>query len=405
MDRLATQGVIFDNAHCQYPLCGPSRASLMSGLMPSALGFPSHMKDQELLNRTQEIGVDLLHSYFAKHGYKTMAVGKICHYHVPEGTVDASGGYGSFNATTGKLARRYSRKGTSTDWAPAPERDDQLPDYDSAQWAIARLNEAHNQPFMLMVGFLRPHVGWYVPQKWYDLYPNLKELNLPPYLKNDLDDVSGFADDLNLNKNTPTTEWAIENGYQEEIIQAYLACVSFVDHYVGQVLTALEASPYADNTIVVLLSDHGYHLGEKNRYQKNTLWERSSHVPLVISGPGIKGGQRSQRAVGLIDLYPTLVELTGLPANEKNEGHSLVPLLQNPNQEWPHPAFTEWYGNIERSKPSKNIAVQKGPYRYTLYADGSEELYDHEVDIHEWSNLADSEKHTELKKELRSLIP
>lgn len=400
MDRLASRGVTFANAHTQYPLCGPSRASLMSGLYPSTVGFPSHMKDSELQERAGELGTDLLHSYFAKHGYKTMAVGKICHNHVPLDTVDASGGRGSFNATTGKLGRNWSHSTTSTDWAAAPDRDDQLPDYDAAQWAVERLGESHDDPFLLMVGFLRPHVAWYVPQKWFDLYPNPEELALPPYKADDLEDVSEHARQISLRHGMPSADWAIENDQWPKIIQAYLACVSFADHYVGQVLDALERSPYADNTIVVLLSDHGYHLGEKNRFQKHSLWERSSHIPFVFAGPNIPHGERSDQAVGLIDLYPTLIELTGLPENSTNEGNSLAPLLETPSATWPHPTITEYFG-LENGPFSKNFAVQKDTLRYYRYADGSEELYDHSTDINEWKNLANRPEFASIKTALR----
>ena len=344
MDRLAARGMVFTRAHCQFPLCGPSRASVMSGLLPSTLEYDSHMKDLALQQRSRELGTELLHVYFGKHGYKTMAVGKICHDNVPKGSVDERGGRGGFAGGTGKLKANWHQNGTSTDWAMAPERDEELPDHQAAKWAVQRLGEEHDQPFFLMVGFLRPHVPWYVPKKWFDLYDKEK-IALPPYRKEDLNDIPEMAKRVSILKQMPRTEWAIENDQWRNIVHAYLACISFADHQVGRVLDALDKSQYGNNTIIVLWSDHGYHMGEKNTFQKQSLWERSSHVPLAIVGPGIEGKRSCDRIVSLLDLYPTLVEMCGLPANTKNEGRSLVPLLDEPTKAWPYPSITGWKEN------------------------------------------------------------
>lgn len=391
MDSLAASGMVFTQAHCQFPLCGPSRASIMTGLLPSTLGYESHMQDEALQKRAQELGTELMHSAFARNGYTTLAVGKILHDHVPKGSVDASGGRGAFNAGTGNLRENWPQEGTSTDWAMAPKRDEDLPDYHAATWAVEQLQAKHDKPFLLMVGFLRPHVPWYVPKRWFDLYEKEK-LTLPPYDKNDLDDVPAIARQISILKQMPRTEWAIENNQWRNILHAYLACISFSDHQVGRVLEALEKSPYADNTIVVLWSDHGYHIGEKNTFQKQSLWERSSHVPVVITGPGIKSGQRCDRVVSLIDLYPTLLDLCGLPENPKNEGRSLKPLLKDPRKEWPYPAITGWQQG--------SFALQTERYRYIRYGDGSEELYDHRSDLNEWTNLIGKPKFESIRKKL-----
>jgi arylsulfatase A-like enzyme len=391
LDRLAERGMVFTRAHCQFPLCGPSRASIMSGLLPATLEYEGHMKDEALQKRARDRGTDLLHTYFARHGYRTMAVGKICHHHVPKGSVDASGGRGSFSGGTGKLKKNWHQNGTSTDWAMAPERDDQLPDHQAAAWAVRQLQAKHDKPFLLMVGFLRPHVPWYVPKKWFDLYAKEK-LTLPPYRKDDLDDVPTMAKQISILKQMPRTDWAIENKQWRNIVHAYLACVSFSDHQVGKVLDALDNSPYRDNTIVMLWSDHGYHLGEKNTFQKQSLWERSSHVPLVIAGPRVRAGGRCDRVVSLLDMYPTLLEMCGLPANPKNEGRSLVPLLEDPSKPWPHPAIIGWQ--------KRSFAVQDERYRYLRYGDGSEELYDHASDPNEWTNLADTPELAGIRKKM-----
>jgi arylsulfatase A-like enzyme len=395
MDRLADRGVVFTQAHAQYPLCGPSRASFMSGMLPSTLRYEGHMKDAEVQERARELGTELLHTYFAGHGYKTMAVGKILHHHVPEGSVDISGGRLPFNEGTGRLGRNWDVKGTQTDWAIAPVKDEELADYKSASWAIEQLQARHEEPFFMMVGFLRPHVPWYVPEKWFNLYEK-EDITLPPYKTDDLNDISEMAQRISILPQYPKTEWAIENKQWKNIIHAYLASTSFVDHQIGRVIKALEASPYKDNTIIVLLSDQGYHLGEKNTFQKETLWERSSHTPLIIAGPQVKNG-RCSKVVSLLDVYPTLVDMCGLPANKHNEGHSLLPLLNNPQSEWNHPSIIAYREN--------SFAVQTERYRYLRYGDGSEELYDHQTDTNEWNNLASKPEMTAIKKELASYLP
>jgi len=396
MDRLAKRGTVFTNAHCQFPLCGPSRASVLSGMLPSTLGFDNRVEDEELQDRVRELNTELIHTYFRQQGYTAMAVGKLCHRHVPEGTVDASGGRGSFYGEPGRLGKNWSRKRTGTDWARAPESDEGLPDHHAADWAIECLQEKHDKPFFLMVGFLRPHVPWYVPKKWFDLYDK-NEIELPAYSEDDLSDVPQIAKEISILPEMPRTQWAIENNQWRNIVQAYLACISFTDHQVGRVLKALDNSPYKKNTIVVLWSDHGYHMGEKNTFQKHSLWERSSHVPLLIAGPGIKGQQRCDRIVSLLDIYPTLTDMCDLPANAKNEGRSLVPLLKSPETPWPFPALTGWQKN--------SFAVQDERYRYIRYGDGSEELYDHQRDPNEWSNLAGDGKMIPIKERLGEFIP
>ena len=224
-----------------------------------------------------------LPEYFRNQGYHTMGVGKLFHTHAPRGAFNESGGrekgfgplpeerfvwdgYGSGNENYGR---------TSTDWGAFPEADSMMPDYRSSQWAIERLSRDYEQPFFLALGFLRPHVPLYVPQKWFDLHP-VEDLSMPPYKEDDLDDIPPVGMMLNDLPMMPSTQWAIENNEWANIVQAYLACVSFVDHQVGEVLNALESSKYADNTIIVLWSDHGWHLGEKEHWGKHTPWERST---------------------------------------------------------------------------------------------------------------------------------
>jgi arylsulfatase A-like enzyme len=396
MDRLARRGTSFRDAHCQFPLCGPSRASVFAGLLPTTLGVFDHLKDNELEKIATAQGTPLLHRYFGDAGYKTMAVGKLCHTHVPTGSVDLSGGREPFGPNP-KPGYNWVSDKTSTDWQAWPERDGETADFRTAQWTIDRLGEAHEKPFLLMTGFLRPHVPWFVPQPWFDLHRPGARLHLPPYQADDWNDIPAFAKTIAQEPQYPTTEWAIEHEQWANIVQAYLACVSYVDHYVGEVLDALDRSPYANNTIVMLWSDHGYHLGEKGLFKKVTLWNRSTHVPLIIAGPGLPENQVCDRVVSLVDLYPTLVDLAGLPANGRNEGHSLRPLLNDPTTVWDHAAITTLFEG--------NHSATTTAYRYIRYKDGSEELYDRRQDPHEWKNLATDSKLAATKARLAQLLP
>ncbi len=395
MDKLAGQGIVFDKAFCQWPTCGPSRSSIMSGLLPTTIGGKEKMTDEKLQERAKELGTKLLHEYFADYGYKTLAGGKICHKHVPEGSVDESNGRGSFTAGLGRMGVNYKSEKTSTDWAAVEKPDNEFPDYELASWGVEKLEEKHEKPFFLMLGFLSPHVPWYVNKKWFDIYDKDK-IELPPYLKNDFDDIPQFSKGANIQTHMPSTEWAIKNNQWRNILHAYLASISFTDAQLGRVLKALDKSEYRDNTIVVLWSDHGYHMGEKNTFQKHSLWERAGKVPMIISAPFLNKGKRVNKQVGLLDMYPTLLELCGLPKNNKNEGRSLVPLLKDVDREWPYSVTTSWRGG--------NFAIQNDRYRYLIYTNGEEELYDHKNDPNEWNNIAENPEMMSLKKEMKMSV-
>ena len=254
----------------------------------------------------------------------------------------------------------------------------------------------HDKPFFMAVGFVLPHVPWFAPQEWFDLHP-LDSIQLPPYLENDMDDIPGIGKQIAEMLHMPTAEWMKENDEWKKVVQAYLATVSMVDYCVGHVLRALEESGHAENTIVILWSDHGYHLGEKNRFAKQSLWERSTRMPLVIAAPGFSGGQSVGAPASLLDVYPTLLDLCGLPPNPGNEGVSLVPLMKNPDKEWPHYAITTYGEN--------NHSVRSERYRYIRYEDGSEELYDHQADSDEWTNLAGNPEYASIKADLKKALP
>lgn len=286
--------------------------------------------------------------------------------------------------------------GTSTDWGAFPESDDEMPDHQSALWAVTQLEKDHDQPFFLSVGFNRPHVPWHVPQKWFDLHP-LDAISLPLHRNDQSDDLPETALRFSHLPKFPQLEWMRQEQRWEKSIQAYLASVSFVDHYVGVILDALAKSPHADNTIVLLWSDHGYHLGEKGIWGKHTLWEESTRIPLIIARPGEDGPQQTHRPVNQLDIYPTLLELANLPPNPANEGQSLVALLDDPDAGGFEASLTTYgYGNH---------TVRTERWRYIRYEDGAEELYDHFADPNEWRNLAPYRQYDTIKRNLRKHLP
>jgi iduronate 2-sulfatase len=405
LDRLASKGVLFTNAHCQAPLCGPSRASLMTGLRPSTSGIYG-MIDDDLIRNDNEVTKEIVYlpEYFRNNGYHTMGIGKLFHTHAPEGAFDESGGrekgFGPLPEERfvwdgyGSGDENYGR--TNTDWGAFPANDSLMPDYRSSQWAIERLGRVYDQPFFLAVGYLRPHVPLYAPQKWFDLH-QVEDLTMPPYKADDLTDIPEIGLMLNDLPMMPSTEWAIKNNEWANIVQAYLACVSFVDNQVGEVLKALENSKYADNTIVVMWSDHGYRLGEKGTFAKHCLWEEATNAPLMFAGPGISEGEIIDQPVEMLSIYPTLLELCGLPDYDRNEGRSLANLMKGSSEDADAVAITTFGMN--------NHSVRSGQYRYIQYEDGSEELYDRKVDPNEWENLASHENYTELKNVLKPRLP
>lgn len=402
IDRLAQEGILFNNAHCQAPICGPSRASVLTGLLPSTSGNYLHVMDEDIRKSNEAVAESVfLQDYLEEYGYRTIGVGKVFHLGDDAGVHDEYGGHKSFGPYAEERFNYdpawFDRPEiTSTDWGAYPDKDEGMPDYHVAAYAEEQLQREQEKPFFLAVGFNRPHVPWYVPQKWFDLFP-IGEIETPPYLPNDLEDVPEISRRVNKVIPTPTTEWAIRAQEWKRIVQAYLACIAFVDHQVGRVLDALETSEYAENTLVVLWSDHGYHIGEKNRFAKMSLWERSTHVPLIIKGPGIPAGQRLGQPVNLLDMYPTILDFANIDAPEFLEGHSLVPLWENPQAEWPHYAIT-FHGR-------QNVSLFSERYHYIVYENGAEELYDLQKDPNEWENLAGKGKHEGILQEFRNRVP
>ena len=324
-------------------------------------------------------GVRTLPEHFADNGYHTMAVGKIFHGNDKQFFQEYGGSNGGFGPRPEKkLSQPHGHP--LWDWGVFPNDDEKMPDMKATHWAVDKLQQEYEKPFLLGVGFYRPHVPMYASQKWFDLHPRDK-IQLPKVRTDDRNDLSQYAIDLTNEEHvSPLHQWVESAGQWEHAVQSYLASVTFADHCLGLVLDALDASPHAKDTMIVLFSDHGFHLGEKQRWAKRSLWENGTRVPIIISAPGFASGQTSNRPTELLDIFPTLLELADLDADPAQEGQSLVPLLEAPNQRWPHPAITSFGPG--------NYAVRTTNYRFIQYHDGSQELYDHRNDPHEWTNLA-----------------
>jgi arylsulfatase A-like enzyme len=335
--------------------------------------------------------------YFKDNGYYVLGGGKIFHEDFP----DPGAWHEYVLAPTG---------GFNGDPVP-PDRgenelmgplfgvaDTAMGDWKTASWMIEQLQRDFDRPFFMAGGIFRPHLPWFVPEAYFEPFP-IEGIQLPNVPTDDLDDIPDAG--LGMRRS-----WSVSTDDQRRsAVQAYLASVSFADSQLGRLLEALENSKYADNTIVVLWSDNGFHLGEKGNWRKFTLWEESTRVPLVFVVPervvglprGAAPGARSSRPVNLVDVYPTLVELAGLPPKADLDGMSLVPLLKDPAMEWLPPSITTW--------GRSNHAVRSERYRYIRYADGSEEFYDHQTDPDEFANLAWDDAYAEIISEHRRWIP
>jgi len=412
IDHLASRGVLFINAHCTAPICNASRASVMTGLMPSTSGV--HGNQQDWRQSPHVKGKPLLGEYFRRHGYWTGACGKIFHANHGGECGALNGGHGGLRGLNHpeswterhpnrdqQLSKPAVMPGQNMngldvwhwDWGPIDVPDAATTDGKSVAWAESVLRRKHDRPFFLAVGIYRPHGPWYAPQAYFDKHP-LKGIKLPKIRQDDLDDVPPIA-----KRYVPHGfhRRILKHDLYESAVQAYLANVTFADAMVGRVLKALGESPYADNTIVCLWSDHGWHLGEKQRWHKSTNWEEATRVPLIVVRPGARGGQRCAEPVSLVDLYPTLVELCGLPRPEHLDGQSLAPQLRDVKTPRERPAITIQGG--------RHVSVRDRRWRYIRYSDGSEELYDHAADPDEFYNLAADSQHAEQKKRLARWIP
>ena len=329
--------------------------------------------------------------YLRQFGYRAWAVGKIFHFHEAKSWDEDAHPRDTFDLATLKS----DGIGGNMMWGPVDAPDSQMADGHIADWAIKKLREKHDRPFFLAVGFHRPHLPWNCPRAYFDMHP-LDKVQLPKVQENDLDDVPGPGVKMALNSGDHKK--LLEAGKWKEAVQAYLACGSFLDAQVGRVLQALAESPNAGDTIIILWTDHGWSHGQKQHWRKFSLWEQDCRVFFTITAPGLtRPGAVCERTVNLTDLYPTIVELSGAPAKQGLDGHSLVPLLRDPRASWDHPSLTTFGRN--------NHSLRNERWRYLRYADGSEELYDHAADPLEWKNLARDPQYARLREELGRQLP
>ncbi len=422
IDRLAARGILFTNAHCVAPACRPSRAALLSGQTPQRTGVWSN-RSPSLLGQHPDLPA--LPRVFQRAGYATRGTGKLIHqggagellferFFRPEQrwspltresvryTADELPSKGTTNPR--HLVERPGQEpivlplnrlpsarkpdnpdGESFDWGPFDVADEAMGDAQITDWAVNYLNDSPERPLFLGVGYYRPHIPLWAPRSWFDRFRGV-EIQLPPYNSSDLDDLSDVARQWAVQPVTAGLHSTVEqHGEWRNAVRAYLACVTFVDHQVGRLLDALDSGPLGNNTLIVLWSDHGWHLGEKQHWGKWTGWERSTRVPLIIVPPRRQserfaaGGTSCHEPVSLLDLFPTITEICRVTAPESLDGRSLVPLLKSPQQQTDRAAIT-WFDR-------GNVTVRTRRWRYLRYADGSEELYDHEADPNEWTNL------------------
>jgi choline-sulfatase len=402
IDRLAGRGTAFLNAHCQAPLCNPSRTSVMLGLRPTTTGIyglaPWFRTLDDWNSRVA------LPQHFHASGYRTLAAGKIYHGGVGgprlrQQEFDVWGPGGGIGIKPEKKLIGPTPMGNNPlmDWGVFPHQDEEKGDYQVASWAVEQIKTApKDQPFFIAAGFFLPHVPCYATQKWFDLYPDDDSV-LPKVKLDDRDDTPRFSWYLHWHLPEPRLKWVQENNQWRNLVRSYLACTSFVDAQVGRILTALDEAGLADNTIVVLWGDHGWHLGEKGITGKNTLWDRGTKVPLIFAGPGIAPGGRCTQPAELLDIYPTLIELCHLPPRTDLEGLSLQPQLTNAKAKRERPAIT--------SHNQGNHGIRSERWRYIRYADGSEELYDLQTDPHEWTNVVGQPEHAEVIAQHRRWLP
>ncbi|MFQ6131518.1 MAG: sulfatase [Armatimonadota bacterium] len=396
LDALAQRGVNFTSAHCAAPLCNASRAALMTGVRPSTSGvYTNGQPFRQVLPEAVTLA-----QHFMAHDYRVMGSGKIYHGRFP----DPPSWHEYWPSQTQNRPAdpmppnrplNGIPKTAHFDWGPVQVPDEEMGDHQVASWVIEQLEQDHDKPFFLACGIFRPHLPWYVPQKYFDMFPP-EEVTLPNINENDLDDVPPMG--VRVANPNGDHRRVIESNNWRKAVSGYLASIAFADAQVGRVIGALDESPYADNTIVVVWSDHGWHLGEKLHWRKFALWEEATHNVLMMVAPGVaKAGARCSRPVNLMDIYPTLIDLCDLEPREDLEAVSLLPLLKRPKAEWDRPALTTHKRN--------NHSVRSERWRYIRYSDGTEELYDHEKDELEWTNLADKPKYARTKKRLARWLP
>jgi len=411
IDQLARQGVLFTNAHCNSPVCNASRTSFLTGMYSPNTGVRNNLTYFRNVPGNEDVVT--LPQHFRQHGYQAVGAGKVFHAswkkwpeHRTNKLLDREHSwdqYAEFSVATprpknpnrnwhlGELKTHWNHNFW---WGEADALDVDCGDFQNAQYTADFLRQPQDRPFFLACGIVRPHIPFVAPAKYFQPYP-LEDIDWPAGVKtDDPDDLPYYGQ--RIASMTGLNEVIRQDEHWKYAIQGYRAATSFADAAVGVILDALQNSPHRDNTIVVLISDHGFHLGEKNHWTKLTFWDRSTRVPMIMAGPGIQPGT-SPRTVSLVDLFPTLNQMCRLPQIDRHDGRSITHLLANPQAE--HPATAR----VFHGKRNHESIIDEN-FRYIRYIDGGEELYDRKADPHDWHNLADSPDYTATIEHYRQYL-
>jgi arylsulfatase A-like enzyme len=405
LDKLAARGVHFTRSFCASPCCNPSRSALLTGMRPGTSGVYNNSDDWRKIVPEGTVTLPL---HFKNNGYYVAGAGKIFHggmlrlsdwddYISERGR----GNEDDPNAAGGGKKKRKAELKEGWDgvggirFGPLDCDDKDMADYQSVSYIVKKLGQPQEKPFFFACGMHKPHMPWSVPKKYYELYP-LDKIQLPKIQENDLDDIppAGIA------MARPDGDHAaiLKSGRWKEAVQEYLATITFCDAMIGRLIEGFDKSAYKDNTIIVLWSDHGWHLGEKQHWRKFALWEEATRAPYMWIVPGVtKPGGVCSRTVDYMQIYPTLCDLCGLSVPKQVEGVSIRKLLEKPDASWDKPAVTTWLHN--------NHAVRNEDWRYIRYANGDEELYHNSMDPLEWTNLAKKPEYAKEKEELAKWLP
>ena len=413
LDALAARGVLFTNAHCNAPQCGPSRTSLLHGLYPKSTGryfnnprrmpFYGDQPTQGITSKKPPQNPTIFHHHFNQNGYRVVSGGKVSH----GGTVKQKGSVDAY------LNRPRDVRGKFTDdkanlWGeggPHNHPVEETGDYKVSQWAMDEWRKAGDKPLLMTVGFYRPHRPFNAPRAYFEKFP-LESIQLPAVRADDLADLPPYGKALarsnahkDLFKPRTVHEQILHLGGEKEwkyMVQSYLSCINYVDAQIGSFLEALKENPRDRETVIVLTSDHGWNLGEKTHWCKAAIWRDTTRVPFMVVLPGVsKAGARNNQPISHVDIYPSLCDFAGIPKPRHLEGRSILPLLKNSKAKRDL-AFLS-YG-------PENTAAQSERYRYIRYEDGSEELYDHQKDPHEWMNRSSNPEYAAIKKKLHAQI-
>ena len=398
IDALARSGMLFPHAYCNSPQCRPSRTSFNHGVYPFRTGtyfnakFPGETK----------IKTPTIQQFFQEHGYRVASAGKVHH--------GGPGKYGDATLARPKDPRppkgkdNFNAMKAPNDGYALEASDEEMGDHKVASWAIEQWGAKGDRPLFMSIGFYRPHRPLQVPAEYFKLFPP-GSIRRPaePETGDDWDDMPEFARKLArshahkpMHGGLSDHEFIVAKDEWDETIRAYQASVAFVDRQIGRLVDALASNPRGRETVILLVSDHGWHLGEKKHWCKGAIWEQTTRIPFIVRAPGVEPGSVCKQPVSLIDVFPSLADLAGLPVPHFLDGSSIRPQLADP-QARRSPAISS-YG-------PGNTAIRTEHWRYIRYEDGSEELYDHRVDPDEWVNQASNPEHAETKKRLASFIP